>query len=155
MADAPHNTRVYLKRPVIGVPEVKPGRHGPKPSRSRVLSPDRPLKVSEVAHREDTNWRRVRVRSTERGELNDEFAARRIWTIHEDVHEWLVIRRESNGRCTYSLSNASPNTHLKRLACLKCQRYFVERANQDAKTELGWDEENVDSFIDKLLSESW
>jgi len=48
-----------------------------------------------------------------------------------------------------------PNTHLKRLAWLKCQRYFVERANQDAKTELGWDEENVDSFIDKLLSESW
>ena len=109
MADAPHNTRVYLKRPVIGVPEVKPGKRGPKPSRSRVLSPDRPLKVSEVAHQEDTNWRRVRVRSTERGELNDEFAARRIWTIHEDepVQEWLVIRRESNGRCTYSLSNAS------------------------------------------------
>ena len=64
-------------------------------NQSRVLSPDRPLKVSEVAHREDTNWRRVRVRSTERGELNDEFAA--IWTIHEDkpVQEWLVIRREN------------------------------------------------------------
>ena len=101
MADVPHNTLVYLKRPIMGVPEDKSGRRGPKPARSRVLSPDRPLKVSEVAHREDTNWRRVRVRSTERGELNDEFAARRIWIIHEDepVQEWLVIRRESNGRC--------------------------------------------------------
>jgi len=116
-------------------------------NQSRVLSPDRPLKVSEVAHREDTNWRRVRVRSTERGELNDEFAA--IWTIHEDkpVQEWLVIRRESNGRCTYSLSNATPNTHLKRLAWLKCQRYFVERANQDAKTELGWDELEAQKYL--------
>lgn len=26
------------------------------------------------------------------------------------------------------------------MAWLKCQRYFVERANQDAKSEAGWDE---------------
>ena len=142
MADVPRNTPVYLKRPVVGVPEAQPGRSGRKPSRSRVLSPDKHLKVSGVARREDTNWRRVRVRDTERGELNDEFAARRIWTIHEDkpIQEWLVMRREGGGKCTYSLSNASPNTPFKRLAWLKCQRYFVERANQDAKSELGWDE---------------
>jgi len=142
MADVPCNTPVYLKRPVVGVPEAQPGKHGRKPSRSRVLSPDKPLKVSSVARLEGTNWRRVRVRDIERGELNDEFAARRVWTIHEDepVQEWVVMRRESGGKCTYSMSNASPNTLLKRLAWLKCQRYFVERANQDAKSELGWDE---------------
>jgi hypothetical protein len=96
-----------------------------------VLSPDKPLKASDVARLEDTNWHRVRVRDTERGELDDEFAARRVWAIHEgeSVPEWLVMRRESGGKCTYSMSNASPNTPLKRLAWLKCQRYFVERAN--------------------------
>ncbi len=57
MADVPRNTPVYLKRPVVGVPEAKPDRRGPKPSRSRVLSPDKPLKVSDVARREDTNWK--------------------------------------------------------------------------------------------------
>ncbi|MFZ2070303.1 MAG: hypothetical protein WAV32_01600 [Halobacteriota archaeon] len=51
----------------MGVPDAKPGRRGRKPSRSRVLSPDKPLKVSEVARRDDTNWRRVRVRDTELG----------------------------------------------------------------------------------------
>ena len=149
MADVPCNTLVYLKRPVVGVPEAQPGRSGRKPSKSRVLSPDKPLKVSDVARLEDTNWRRVRVRSTERGELNDEFAARRIWTIHEDepVQEWLVMRREGGGICTYSMSNASPNTPLKRLAWLKCQRYFVERANQDAKSELGWDELEARKYL--------
>ncbi len=149
MADVPHNTQVYLKRPVVGVPEAKPGRRGPKPSKYCVLSPDKPLKVSDVARQEDTNWRRVRVRDTERGELNDEFAARRIWTIHKDepVQEWLVMRRESGGKCTYSLSNASPNTPFKRLAWLKCQRYFVERANQDAKSELGWDELEAQKYL--------
>jgi SRSO17 transposase len=107
-----------------------------------VLSEEKPLKVRDAARREDTNWRRVRVRATERGELNDEFAARCVWTIHEEkpVQEWLVIRRESDGSCSYSMSNAPPNTPLKRLAWLKCQRYFVERSNQDAKSEIGWDE---------------
>jgi SRSO17 transposase len=149
LADVPHNTQVYLKRPVVGIPEAKPRRRGPKSSQSRVLSPDKPLKVSDVARLEDTNWRHVRVRDTERGELNDEFAARRVWTIPESepVQEWLVMRRESSGRCTYSLSNASPNTPLKRLAWLKCQRYFVERTNQDAKSELGWDELEAQKYL--------
>ena len=149
MADVPCNTPVYLKRPVVGVPEAQPGRSGRKPSRSRVLSPDKTLKASDVARLEDTNWRCVRVRDIERGVLNDEFAARRIWTIHEDepVPEWLVMRRESGGKCTYSMSNASPNTPLKRLAWLKCQRYFVERANQDAKSELGWDELEARKYL--------
>ncbi|MCW3141280.1 MAG: hypothetical protein N2V72_03735 [Methanophagales archaeon] len=38
-----------MKRPVVGVPEVKAGRRGPKPARSRVLSPDKPLKVFDIA----------------------------------------------------------------------------------------------------------
>ncbi|HJH26108.1 MAG TPA: IS701 family transposase [Methanophagales archaeon] len=149
MADVPHNTPVYLKRPVVGVSEAPPGKHGRKPSRSRVLSPDKNLKASDVARQEGTNWRRVRVRDTERGVLNDEFAARRVWTIHEDepVPEWLVMRREGGGKCTYSLSNASPNTPFKHLAWLKCQRYFVERANQDAKSELGWDELEAQKYL--------
>ena len=149
MADVPRDTLVYLKRPDVGVPEARPGRRGRKPSRSSVLSEEKPLKVCDVARREDTNWRHVRVRTTERGELNDEFAARRVWTIHEGkpVQEWLVMRRESAENCSYSLSNASPNTPLERLAWLKCQRYFVERAIQDAKSELGWDELEAQKYL--------
>jgi len=149
MADVPHNTQVYLEKPVLGIPEANQGKRGRKPSRSRVLSSDKTLEVSEVARLEDTNWRRVRVRDTERGELNEEFAARHIWTIHkgEPVQEWLVIRREGSGRYTYSMSNASPHTPLKRLAWLKCLRYFVERANQDAKSELGWDELEAQKYL--------
>ena len=29
----------------------------------------------------------------------------------------------------------------------KCQRYFVERANQDAKSELGWDELEAQKYL--------
>lgn len=150
MADVPRDTQVYLKKPVTGIPEAQPGGGGRKPSRSCVLSEEKSQKVCDVARRGDTNWRRVRVRDTERGELNDEFAVRRVWTIHEGklIQEWLVVRRrESDGSCSYSVSNASPNTPLKRLAWLKCMRYFVERSIQDAKSELGWDELEAQKYL--------
>ena len=52
----------------------------------------------------------------------------------------MVIRIERNGDHTYLFSNAPADTPLQRLAEGCCSRYFVERAIQDAKEELGWDE---------------
>lgn len=144
MADVPYNTRVYLEKPVLGVPERKPGNRGPKPTRIQVLNGIEPSPVHEVVQRADTHWHCIRVRSVERGVMNDPFAARRVWTLREGktdpIEEWLVIRREAKNRHNYSLSNAPADTSIERLAWLKCQRYFVERANQDAKSEAGWDE---------------
>jgi len=144
MADIPRTTCVYLGKPVLGVPERAPGRPGPKPTRLQVINDVKPFKVHQVAQRADTTWQRVRVRPIERGELNDPFAVRRIWTLREGetkpVEEWLVVRRETTNRYNYSLSNAPADASLEYLAWLKCQRYFVERANQDAKSEAGWDE---------------
>ena len=141
MADVPENTHVYPTRPEVGVPPQS-GSKGRKPKRKCVLSQEQPIEVQEVARREDTRWTRVRVRTTERGELADEFAVRLVWTLREGepVEEWLVNRRAADGDCTYTLSNASRDTSVERLAWLQCQRYFAERANQDAKSEVGWDE---------------
>jgi len=36
------------------------------------------------------------------------------------------------------------------LAWLKCQRYFVERAIQDAKSEVGWDELQARKYRDDV-----
>ena len=144
MADVPCTTQVYLEKPVLGVPARPPGRRGPKPTRLRVLNGVKPLKAHRVARHADTTWTRVRVRTIERGELDDPFAARRVWTLREGepepVEKWLVIRREAKNRYNYSLSNAPADASLEYLAWLKCQRYFVERTNQDAKSEAGWDE---------------
>mgnify|MGYP003393743370 CR=1 FL=1 len=131
-----------MSRPEVGVPEPQPGQRGRRPKRSRVLSEAKPVEVRQVSRRPDIRWKQVRVRSTERGELNDAFALRRVWTLWEGqpVEEWLVMRRSGDGDTSYALSNAPADTPLERLAWLKCQRYFVERANQDAKSEAGWDE---------------
>lgn len=144
MADVPRNTQVYLEKPALGVPEPKPGRGGRKPTRLQVLNGVKAFKAHQIARDPKTIWKRVRVRSIERGELNDPFAAFRVWTLREGerepVEEWLLIRREAKNRYNYTLSNAPADASLEHLAWLKCQRYFIERANQDAKSEAGWDE---------------
>ena len=143
MAEIPANTQVYLTKPKFGVPAPKSGRRGGrKPTRPRVLSKDKPVEVRQVAERPDTRFERIHVRYTERSELDDPFAMRRVWTVREGelAEEWLVIRQEGENRRSYALSNAPANTPRDYLAWLKCVRHFVERANQESKSETGWDE---------------
>jgi SRSO17 transposase len=151
MADVPRTTQVYLEKPILGVPERPPGRRGPKPTRLRVLNGVQSFKAYQIARCADTIWTRVPVRSIERGELDDPFTAQRVWTLREGqpepVEEWLVIRHEAKDRYNYSLSNAPADASLQYLAWLKCQRYFVERTNQDAKSEAGWDELEARKYL--------
>jgi SRSO17 transposase len=147
MADIPCDTEVYLTKPQVGIPPRR-SRRGRAPTRPKVLSEEKPVEVRSLVHAAGTRWRRLRIRSTERGELCDEFAARRVWTVYDGqaIPEWLVMRKERSGKYRYALSNASKGTALEQLAWWKCQRYFVERSNQDAKSELGWDEFQAQKF---------
>lgn len=142
MAEVPESTRVYLTKPEFGVPPARPDGRGRQATRPKVLSPDKPVAVQQIVNLADTVFQRIRVRSTERGELDDPFAMRRVWTIRDGAlaEEWLVIRHEYGQRYTYALSNAPANASREYLAWLKCVRHFVERANQDAKSETGWAE---------------
>ncbi len=142
MAEVPESTQVYLTKPEFGVPPARPDGRGRQATRPKVLSPDKPMAVQQVVNLADTLFQRIRVRSTERGELDDPFAMRRVWTIRDGAlaEEWLVIRHEYGQRYTYALSNAPANASGEYLAGLKCVRHFVERANQDAKSETGWAE---------------
>jgi hypothetical protein len=91
----------------------------------------------------DFALRPLAIRHTERGLLTYECVARRVWTLtpaDEVREEWLFLRKETDGTCSFSLSNAASDTPLPQLALWRCQRYFVERTFQDAKSEGGWDE---------------
>ena len=117
MADVPANTRV-----------------APAPFEREA---DLIWSVSELAHAQTTLFQQVQVRPTERGMLCEDFAAVRVftWRDTQASEEWLVVRRLADQSLSYSLCNAPPDTPLSRLAWLKCVRHFVERANQDAKSE--------------------
>lgn len=143
MGDIRLTTPVYLNRPVVGIPETPPGRRGRRCTIPRVLSDDRPVKprslIREMRHQLQT----IAVRYTERGLLLMRCAARRVWTVSQDgrvMEEWLFLKQEENGEFKFSLSNAPITATLEELARWRCERYFVERTFQDAKSELGWDE---------------
>jgi SRSO17 transposase len=138
MAEVPVDTELYLEKPLLGIPE-RLSKCGRPPSKVQVLSGEA-VRVDSL--RAQVPWQNLRLRTTERGELCDPFAARRVWTVYEGeaVEEWLVLRREANGKYSYALCNAPADKPLEHLAEWKCQRYFIERSNQEAKSELGWDE---------------
>jgi len=142
MAEIPKDTQVYLTKPDFELPPSDPGKPRRPVSRPQILRDAKPVEVHQIGSLFDTHFQRFQVRSTERGVLNDPFAMRRVWTLQdgEVAEEWLVIRHESGKRYTYALSNAPADTSHQRLAWLKCVRHFVERTNQDAKSETGWDE---------------
>jgi SRSO17 transposase len=137
-ADVPANSQVYLQAPTIGLAQ---NQRGPKAQQQRVLSP-RSRRVDALRHDPDTSWHTITLRPSERGYLQADFARRRVWTVRDDwtvVEEWLLIRRDGQ-KHTYTLSNAPADTPLLTMAQRKSQRYFIERSNQEAKSELGWDE---------------
>ena len=142
-ADVPANTQVYLQQPQIGIPE-KSNPKGRPVSQPQVLNGIQPRRVDHMAKDPDTQWQRLFIRHNERGVLEDDFTARRVWTWKKGTasarEEWLIMRIERNGDHTYLFSNAPLDTPLQSLAEGSCGRYFVERAIQDAKDELGWDE---------------
>lgn len=138
-ADVPANTQVYWREPLVVWPETRSGKLA---KRHQVVSAEVPSEVKELGDQPDTLWQTLTLRPHERGFLSATFARQRVWTVREDGsrrEEWLLIRRDQK-RLTYSLSNAAPHTSLRRMATRKSQRYFIERSNQDAKSELGWDE---------------
>ena len=137
-ADIPANQALYLAPPVL---EFEVSKHGKATDKFKVVG-QTAVKASELAQRKTTRWQTLQLRPTERGILTDEFASLPVWIVSADGgirSETLLMRRETS-KIRYCLTNAPDTTPLLTLARRHCQRYFVERSLQDAKSELGMDE---------------
>jgi SRSO17 transposase len=91
-------------------------------------------------------WRRVEMRHGTKGPMEVEALHGRVWLYQrgdEQAYQWhLIVTRQPN-RLKYSLSNAAPDTPVERVAYMQGQRYFVERALEDAKQQGGFGEYQV------------
>lgn len=106
--------------------------------------------VREAAAVISTNdWTTVTLRPSTKGPLTARFWRKRIWVMEpaascvEPSRQarvrawWLLVREDSDGTRSYALSNASRETTLAALAKRQAGRFWIERAFQDAKTEVG------------------
>ena len=99
-----------------------------------------------VASQSADAWQSIELRQGTKGPMNVEVLHGRVWLFQrcdEQAYQWhLIVTRQPN-RLKYSLSNAAPETALERLAYMQGQRYFVERALEDAKQQGGFGEYQV------------
>ena len=81
------------------------------------------------------------LRASTRGPLRAKIWVKEVWQWEpadpQARRRFLVVRQEQDGTFKYSLSNAAADTTWERLAYMQTQRFWIERAFQDAKSELG------------------
>jgi SRSO17 transposase len=147
VADVHKDQHIYLEDPKPIVPEPSSNK-GAKPTRLVAQSED--IRVDQwVGEQPRDDWHRVIVREGTKGMLEVEILQRLVWVWdgeEKDAHCWhLIVRREidSPDEIKYSLSNAPAETSLHRLAFMQAQRFWVERALQDGKSESGLDHYQV------------
>jgi SRSO17 transposase len=141
VADVHRDQRVWTENPALHVPEVKPGRGRPSTKQQATATPITVESLAKGLRPED--WTRHILRDSTRGQLRVDIAHRRIWAWDGEETQprcWhLIVRREVESVKTikYTLSNAPVETPLLRLSQMQGQRYWVERAFEDAKGECG------------------
>jgi SRSO17 transposase len=140
VVDVHRDQRVFLDNPQ---------RRGKK----RRASEAEAVRVDEwVSQQPDEAWQEVWLRKSSQGELRVQALRRRIWILEGKETQarcWqLVVTREIGAPETikYSLSNAAETFSLQRLAYMQRQRYWIERAFQEAKNEAGMDEYQARSW---------
>lgn len=143
MADVHSNQMIYLEDPRPMAPKALE-HEGRGHSRKRPWTHATPVRVDVWAREQPPEaWQRVTIRETTKGMLQADFLHQRVWLWDGKEMEakcWhVVVRREiaSPGEIKYSLSNATPETTLERLAFMQAQRFWIERAFQNAKSESG------------------
>ena len=91
------------------------------------------------------------LRIAENGPVQVKFSAQRVWiwptTGPLPMEVWLLISRRSDGSVKYSLCNAGEEMGWAELANLQGQRYFIERAFEDGKSELGLGDYQVRKWL--------
>lgn len=146
VAQIPCSHHVFLKEFSLQVPRKKNTR-GRKPTRPKPTT--KTIRVEDYANTlQARDWKKLTIRHSSTGELKARFHRVRVWLLDEVSLEkyqfTLMIRKDMNGDISFHLTNST--AHLQRLAYMQGQRYFVERAFQDAKQQLGLDQYQVRSY---------
>jgi SRSO17 transposase len=141
LAEIHSDRHIYLTDPA---PYLPPQKGGLGRKRVHYHSDAKAIEVRKWVKRQvESDWRQKTLRGTTQGKLIVEVLHRKVWLW--DKHSptancWhLIVRREVNspGTLKYSLSNAPAQTSATKLTKMQAQRFWIERAFQDAKSHVG------------------
>jgi SRSO17 transposase len=139
LAEILSNRHIYLIDPAPYLPPQSLGR-----PRIHYHSDAQPIEVRKwIKKQPASRWWKKTLRNTTKGDLVVEVLHQRVWLWDKHsptAHCWhLIVRREleSPGTLKYSLSNAPAQTSAAKLAQMQAQRFWIERAFQDAKSHIG------------------
>jgi SRSO17 transposase len=141
VGDVHKDQRIYLDDPQ---PRRPAGDSRRERKSTRWHAQSLPVRVDRWARQQPPEaWQRVTLRDSTKGQLQVEVLHRRVWLWDGEEaaaqHWHLIVRREIDQpqKPKYSLSNAPADTPRARLAFMQGQRYWIERALQDAKQDVG------------------
>lgn len=134
------NTKVFLEKPEVGLPQYK-GR-GPKPKKIKLIAgqpePQAVVKISQAA---DTKWTSVILAEGAKGPIVAEVTALRVYLSKNGLPEendcWLFIRRSQDGQIKYAISNAPKNIPFSELCEASTMRWPIEQCFEEGKSHLG------------------
>lgn len=146
MADVHRTLKVWLERPEFEKPHDTKGKIGRPVKRPKLKAGfDRSVEQSVErvvrGHFED-GAREVGFRQGAKGKLTSRFWSRTVWIWDEKKGSpprmrTLLVREDESGDMKYSLTNLPCGTKLPRLAYVQNQRYWIEHAFHEAKSQLG------------------
>jgi len=141
VVDLHSDFRVYMEPPNPYIPE-KTHRRGRKPTRYKI--DEKSIPVKDIVDRMGLcNQPALKLRNTTRGKLNVRVLRTPVYIWDEDANEvlqYFLVATQTLGKnpeTKISLSNTPERLELKTLAWMQLQRYWVERAFEDAKSECG------------------
>jgi len=146
MADIAENQSIYLSSFNIEIPGKKPGR-GRTPKHAKPCATKISVREYEKGLKK-RDYKKITVRKGTKGNIRASFHKRTVWLFNAENKTrscfTLLIRKDDDGTIRYSLTNS--RKHLPTLAFMQGQRYFVERAFQDAKQQVGLNEYQVRGY---------
>jgi SRSO17 transposase len=151
VADVHSTQMIWTEPPGLQVPAPKSAR-GRQPTRLRAAAAAVTVEKL-VGHFRAEDWTRCLLRDSTRGPLQVDIAHRRVWLwdgAEAQARCWhLIVRREVGSPKTvkYSLSNAPADTTPLQLARMQGQRYWIERAFEDAKGQCGLADYQVQGWL--------
>lgn len=134
------NTRVFLHKPVVGLPPYQ--GYGRRPGRLRIIK-GKAYTVGNIAKSKRCSWSKVVLAEGAKGPIIAEVACLRVYPsingLPQDSPVWLFLRRSTDGQIKYALSNAPEDTPLSELCKAAIMRWPIEQCFQDGKSQVGMD----------------